>query len=160
MAVIAVLAVACGSPMPEPSRSPVSATPVSTPTAATSTPSATPATVRVDDWTATCLGVPEAVCLGVARVFVGNLGKLGGRVLHASGGSMSVEERSVCPDAVPDYMDRALCWQASAPGANVCMIVAASLPEATQPIPPFGQVGGDNLTGLAGAQPVGWPPCE
>ena len=151
---VALLVVACGSPAP------------SAPTVvASSQPtdivvSGTGATVRFDDWTATCAGVAAHECEGVAALFANNLARNGKWVLDESGGRIAVEARSACP-AVPDWADPRQCWQATAlvAAGPICMVIAG-WPKADGATSTFGQVGGDEMAGRAGGSPSGWPTCE
>jgi hypothetical protein len=118
--------------------------------------------VQVEEWTATCTDVPELDCRGVAALFINNLARSGGGVFDASDGMVAVVRRSACPAGIPEFFDPTSCWEATASGPHgpVCMIIAASRPAATPPIPPFGQVGGDDMSGAFGGPPAEWLPCE
>jgi hypothetical protein len=156
LALLALLA-ACAAPAP-----PV--TPTHSETAAPS-PTASPvAAVRVGDWSASCDGVSLADCQGVAALFVNNLAWSGKAVLRDSGGKLSVTPRPECP-TVPSYIDASFCWQATAslPSGSVCMVIAKQADPAKAGND-FGQVGGDEMAGLAGGPPCppvsSWQSCH
>lgn len=146
---------ACAAPAPS---AILTAAPAVTPAPATATPTPTATSapvVEVGDWSANCDRADADDCKGVAALFVNNLARSQEWVFEQSGGTLSVEPRPDCP-AVPDWADPRFCWQATAlvSGGSVCMVIAKqghSLPFG------FGQVGGDDMTGLAGGPPEGWP---
>ncbi|MFN8622913.1 MAG: hypothetical protein U0869_19420 [Chloroflexota bacterium] len=134
----------------------------STPSGASLGPSADAArgavlTLRLGDWTARCVEVPETDCRGAAGLFINNLARSWQSVLDDTGGRITVVPRPTCP-RVPDWADPSFCWQVSAevPDAPVCMVVARQDPPRDGG--GFGQVGGDDLTGRA-AVPSPWPGC-
>ena len=106
------------------------------------------ATVRFDGWTATCSWVQADDCKGVAKLFVNNLARNWKGVLDASGGRIVVEARA-CPGPLPDWADSSTCWQATAAAmrGDVCMVIARN-PKAPGAVSTFGQIGGDDMTGL------------
>jgi hypothetical protein len=159
VAVVVVLLGACATRTPAP-------TPTATPTiipaptlTETPAPTAPPtAAVKVGEWSAKCERVGTGDCEGVAALFVNNLARSGKSVFDQSDGIVSVEPRPECP-ALPDWADPAFCWQATAvvPSGPICMVVARQTVSGSLG---FGQVGGDDLTGLAGGPPKGWPTCR
>ena len=156
VAVVVVLLGACATPTPTLTRTP---TVIPAPTLTeTPRPTATPTmAVKVGEWSASCKGVVTGDCAGVAALFVNNLARNWESVFDQSGGMLSVEPRPDCP-AVPDWADPAFCWQATAlvPSGQICMVVARQTVSGSFG---FGQVGGDDLTGLVGGPPKGWPFC-
>ncbi len=127
--------------------------------------SACTATVGVGDqmWTAECGIVVPDDCEGATALFVNNLARSGGWIHDASGGRVRVSAASCPTDPHPDvvtYLDLRACWRVEAqlPDGRACMLVARQKdPEAIGA--PFGQAGGDNYTGLAGAPEPGTAPC-
>jgi hypothetical protein len=146
---------ACATPEPSPT---LSAAVTRAPATATPTLPATHVPVlQVGDWSAGCDGVGPDDCQGVAALFVNNLARSQQSVFEQSGGTLSVEPRPDCP-IVPDWADPGFCWQASAlvPSGSICMVIARQGPSRPDG---FGQVGGDDMAGLAGGPPEGWPRC-
>jgi hypothetical protein len=154
-----VLVAACAAPAPTPNLTEAPTVDPAPTVAETPEPTATPAavTVRAGDWTATCDGVPDDDCQGVAALFVNNLARNWQWVFDQSGGKLSVEPRPKCP-TVREWADPDFCWQATAlvSTGSICMVIARQGP--ARPAG-FGQVGGDNVTGRAGGMPAGWPMC-
>lgn len=145
---VALLLGACASPAP--SAPPPASAEIPTPLA----------TVRVDDWTATCAGVPADDCQGVAALFVNNLARNSTSVLDESGGQIRVTSRPQCP-ALPDWADPSACWQATAEVAAgpICMVIARH-PREEGAASTFGQVGGDDMTSGQVLTPSAWPTCQ
>ena len=162
LAALALSVAACGTATPTsppPAASPTAASPSVAPSSPA--PSAAGLELRVGDWTATCSDVPEDECQGVAALFANNLARSWMVVFEASGGRIEVTNRSACPALLPDWADPASCWQATAgtePG-QVCMVIGR-WPRPEGAALRFGQVGGDDMAGRAGAPPSGWPACD
>lgn len=148
VAIVALLVVAagCASPVPprpstrltpgpssapEPSTQPIP-TQASIPSAAAVFTSEAIVDGWNDSWSARCVGVDGATCIGVGGVAINNLGR------NRPSGLLTVESRSTCP-TVPSWADPSQCWQIYAPvGAEtVCMVVAKGYDGH------FGQVAGD-----------------
>jgi hypothetical protein len=119
-----------------------------------------PVQVKVGDWTASCIGVSQTDCEGIASLFINNLARSWKSVFDESGGRVSVEPRPDCP-AIPEWADGSFCWEAEARVSTgaVCMVVARQM-DPVKAGAGFGQVGGDEMTGRAGGPPEGWPTCE
>jgi hypothetical protein len=120
-------------------------------------------TVTLTDgaWTATCLDTLPDDCRGVTELFVNNLARSGEMVRQASGGRVVVQPVA-CPELEAWADPSAGCWRAIAPvppdSDRACMLVARQKDPANA-LGPFGQAGGDNYTGLAGAREPGTTPC-
>ena len=112
-------------------------------------------------WTAECAGVIPDDCEGVAEVFVNNLAWSGEWIRESSGGHVRISPVA-CPAPVEgaEWADLSACWRAAAPiqGSRACMLIARRK-DPTLVGFPFGQVGGDNYTGLFGAPDPGTTPC-
>jgi hypothetical protein len=119
-------------------------------------------TLRIADgtWTAECANVQLADCKGVAELFVNNLARSSETVRVASGGVVRVALAPRCPGDTPDWADPNACWRAIAPMATgrACMIIARQREPPGGPSR-FGQVGGDNYTGIFNAPDPGSAPC-
>lgn len=137
------------------------------PTAASPTaipsPMASVLTVTVGEWSARCVDVAEADCIGASERFINLLARNGSAVFDQSGGVLTVEARPACP-SVPIWADGSYCWQVTATGASVsigqpwCMVIAR---RSTDPrYPPYVHVGGPDGVGRAGGMPKGWPSCN
>ena len=165
-AAVAFLVAACASPAPS---APVSSAVAPSPVTASSPPTGGPtdpvatgtgATVRFDDWTATCSEVAADECQGVAALFANNLAFNWKWVQGESGGRIAVGTRSAC-SGVPAWADPSECWQATAVVAAgpICMVIAR-WPKVEGAVATFGQVGGDDMAGDVGGPPPGWQSCE
>lgn len=122
---------------------------------------ATTVTLTDGIWTATCTDTLPDDCRGVAELFVNNLARNTEGVRQASGGRVVVHPVA-CP-ALEDWADpNGGCWRVIAPvppdADRACMLVARQRDPVTA-LAPFGQVGGDNYTGLAGGPQPGSTPC-
>lgn len=109
-------------------------------------------------WTAQCADMSREDCEGVGTLFVGNLARSSEALRHESGGVIRITPEA-CPP-LPDWAVPGTCWRAIAPTtltARACMLIARQKPPAA--LGPFGQVGGDNFTGLLGAPEPGTTPC-
>ena len=120
-------------------------------------------TVTLTDgaWTASCVDTLPDDCRGVTELFVNNLARSSEGVREASGGRVIVHPVQ-CPE-LDDWADpNGGCWRAMAPVPpdtdRACMLVARQKDPANA-LGPFGQAGGDNYTGLAGAPEPGTTPC-
>jgi hypothetical protein len=144
---------------PRPTQTPTNA-PVPT-NPATSTVSAAPTfsgIVSVSGWSATCGGLSESDCQGVALVFIHSLGFPGAGLLEATGGRLSIVFSEKCPTVLPDWADSSQCWQVQAQrdtGDEVCEVIARRFGTS---VFGFGQVGGDDMSGAA-FPPKAWNPC-
>jgi hypothetical protein len=134
------------------------------PVAAQSAPPTTVPTVAVGDWTARCLDVAKADCIGASERFINLLVWAGPAVFEQSGGVLIVEPRPICPP-VRDSADGSYCWQVTAEraissetGEPWCMVIARRSTDTRYP--PYVQVGGPDGTGRAGGMPAGWPTCN
>lgn len=162
LAALVVFVIACATATPTPP--PPSSSPTApAPSVVPSSPAATapPLMVRAGDWMATCDDVPENECRGVAGLFANNLAWNWKRVFDVSGGKVEVTNRSACPAMLPGWADPASCWQATAQTElePVCMVIAR-WPKVEGAALRFGQVGGDEMAGMAGGLPSGWPACD
>jgi hypothetical protein len=110
-----------------------------------------------DGWTATCSNTSGADCLGVAKLFLGNLAFSADSVRLASNGQLLIEP-SQCPAPLPSWAVPNACWRSWAPmsTSRACMIIARQSDATSSP---FGQVGGDIYTGNVFAPPPGSAPC-
>ena len=120
----------------------------------------TTTTLAEGRWTAECVGVTAADCVGVAELFVGNLGWGGQRVRDDSGGHVRITPAG-CPVPLARWAIEGMCWRADAPTTELpraCMLIARRK-QPREPASPFGQVGGDQLAGVAGAPELGTTPC-
>ena len=121
----------------------------------------TTVTLTDGNWTASCMDTAAEDCQGVAELFVNNLARSGESVRLASGGRVIVHPIP-CPE-LEDWADpNGGCWRAIAPvppdADRACMVVARQK-DSVNGIDGFGQAGGDNYTGLAGAPRPGTTPC-
>lgn len=155
IALIAVIAGACATPVPTETDVPSS---VPSPTRSDRPAPSEPPALKVGDWSVTCDGVPADDCAGVAALYVGNLARSWKSVFDESGGTLVVEPRPDCP-AAPGQEPSRGCWEASASvsDGSVCMVIAR---QPTSRPPGFGQVGGDAMSGRAGDPPRGWLTCD
>jgi len=125
------------------------ATPVATPSPAATTVR----TVMIDEWSARCVDVQKVDCIGAAGIFLNQLGRSYTGMFESSGGVLTVEARPACP-LVPDWADGSYCWQVSVTGnvdpetgKPICIVIARRTTDTRYP--PYGQVGGSNLSGAA-----------
>ena len=114
-------------------------------------------------WTAECGVVPFDTCREVTAIFVNNLAWDGGWIHDASGGRVRVSSASCPASPNPDALaslDLSECWRAEAsiPKSRACMIIARQK-HPDEALLPYGQAGGDDYTGLAGAPDPGTTPC-
>ena len=123
-------------------------------------------TVQINEgaWTAQCTGVASAAdCKGIAAVFANNLAWSHDGVREESGSRIQITPAQ-CPTVNEDdeatWADLSACWRAMAPTRHerACMLIARQK-HLEQAPSPFGQVGGDNYTGLMGAPKPGTTPC-
>ena len=110
-------------------------------------------------WVAECRNVARADCEGIAALFVNNLARNHQWIHDESGGLVRVSPASICPEP-PDWAVAGGCWRAEAPAVTTraCMLIAR-LQDGELATHPFGQIGGDEFTGLAGAAAPGTNPC-
>lgn len=122
---------------------------------------ATTVTLTDGTWTATCTDTLPEDCRGVTELFVNNLARSGEVVRQASSGRVIVHPVP-CPELEAWADPDGGCWRAIAPvppdADRACMLVARQKDPANA-LSPFGQAGGDNYTGLAGAPRPGTTPC-
>ena len=136
------------------------------PVATQSAPPTTVPTAAVGDWTARCLGVEKADCIGASERFINLLAWAGPAVFEQSGGALTVEPRPICPP-VRDWADGSYCWQVTAEraissetGEPWCMVIARRSTDTRYP--PYVQVGGpDTAQGeQAACRRVGRPATD
>jgi hypothetical protein len=106
--------------------------------------------VEVEGWAVSCEGLElldAAACASIAGAALNNLGR--GRPSEPQG-VIAVHERRACPE-MPDWADWAdpsPCWNVEIPiggvGRPACLVMARSAQR-----PGYGQVAGDELSGLA-----------
>jgi hypothetical protein len=107
-------------------------------------------------WLATCDNVILVDCEGIAELFVNNLARDEEGIRKAAGGMLFVASIGACPE-LPEWA-LPQCWRAFAPiePDRACMVIARQNIAAGSG---FGQVGGDEYTGLAGEPEPGTNPC-
>ena len=110
--------------------------------------------IKVEGWSVDCQIPDQATCKGVVALALNNLAR--NRPANPTG-TITVTARGSCP-AAPDWADASQCWNAFIPLSSgeppACLVVAR------RPVlGGFGQVGGDDYSGLARIGPPPPPGC-